>query len=118
MNYNIKLDLQKLTGAFLANLKGKTETKKCLCIPVDEAGLFIGEKGTYLDLVAWAVKEPKEGRTHLLKQSISKEIWENLSEEAKKSQPILGDFKEMQAKGQDVKETIQASCTDDTDLPF
>ena len=118
MNYNIKLDLQKLSGAFLANLKGKTATKKCLCIPVDEAGLFVGEKGTYLDIVAWSVKEPKEGRTHLIKQSIPKEIWDALSDEAKKSQPIIGDFKEMQAKGQEVTTTIDATSAAEDDLPF
>ena len=41
-NFSIKTDLLKLKGAFVTNLKGKTATKRCLIIPVDDAGLFIG----------------------------------------------------------------------------
>lgn len=51
-NFSIKTDLLKLKGAFVTNLKGKTATKRCLIIPVDDAGLFIGEKGVYLNLTA------------------------------------------------------------------
>lgn len=44
-NYSIKTDLLKLQGAFVTNIKGKTTTKRCLCIPIDGSGLFLGEKG-------------------------------------------------------------------------
>lgn len=44
-NYSIKTDLLKLQGAFVTNIKGKTATKKCLCVPIDESGLFLGKQG-------------------------------------------------------------------------
>ena len=45
-NFGIKIDLLKLKGAFMRNLKGQTATKRCLIIPVDECdGIFLGEKG-------------------------------------------------------------------------
>lgn len=44
-NFGIKIDLLKLKGAFMRNLKGQTATKRCLIIPVDECdGIFLGEK--------------------------------------------------------------------------
>lgn len=35
-NIGIKINLQALQGAFLKNLTGKTATKRCLIIPVDD----------------------------------------------------------------------------------
>ena len=56
-NIGIKINLQALHGAFLKNLTGKTATKRCLIIPVDDnPAMFIGEKGTYLNLVGVEVK--------------------------------------------------------------
>lgn len=44
-NFNIRLDLLRLQGAFTRNLKGKTATKRCLIIPIDDnPGMFLGEK--------------------------------------------------------------------------
>lgn len=50
-NFSIKIDCLKLNGAFMRNLQGRTNTKRCLIIPVDECdGMFLGEKGCYLNL--------------------------------------------------------------------
>lgn len=45
-NFSIKEDLLKLKGAFITNFKGRTETKRCLVIPVDDktAGFMSGKK--------------------------------------------------------------------------
>lgn len=43
-NFSIKEDLLKLKGAFITNFKGRTETKRCLVIPVDDSGLYVGGK--------------------------------------------------------------------------
>ena len=43
-NYSIKTDLLKLQGAFVTNIKGKTATKQCLCIPIAVSGLFLGSR--------------------------------------------------------------------------
>ncbi len=47
-NYSIKANLLKIKGAFVTNLKGKTATRRCLVIDIDESGMFLGEKGCYL----------------------------------------------------------------------
>lgn len=44
-NYNINLNLSKLKDSFVVAIKGKTVTKKCLCIPLDSDGVYVGEKG-------------------------------------------------------------------------
>lgn len=52
MNFTAKIDLLRIKGAIVRNLKGATTTKKCLIIPLDESDMFVGEKGIYLNLVA------------------------------------------------------------------
>jgi hypothetical protein len=37
------LNLRALNGAFITNIQGKTEKKRCICIPIDDN--FIVEKG-------------------------------------------------------------------------
>lgn len=73
-NYGIKIDLLKLKGAFMRNLKGANETKRCLILPVDDCdGVFLGEKGCYLNMTAIGLTEPKFKDTHCVKVNIPKE---------------------------------------------
>lgn len=51
-NSSIKVNLLQLKGAFVTNLKGKTATKRCLVIPVDDANIYVGQKGCYLNMTA------------------------------------------------------------------
>ena len=46
-NFGIKIDLLKLKNSFVTNLKGKAATKRCLVIPIDDSGVYLGEKGVY-----------------------------------------------------------------------
>lgn len=71
-NFSIKEDLLKLKGAFITNFKGRTETKRCLVIPVDDSGLYVGEKGVYLNLTAIEMENPQYKETHCIKQSLDK----------------------------------------------
>ena len=53
-DFNLRIDLLKLNGAFLRNLTGKTATKRCIIIPVDDNdAMYIGEKGCYLNVAAF-----------------------------------------------------------------
>ena len=113
-NFSIRLDLQKVPGAFLTKIKGKNETKECLCIPIEDAKLFVGTKGTYLDLAAIEVKEPKYEQTHLIKRSLPKDVYDAMSEEERKEQPIVGNMHELKATTQKITETAEA----EDDLPF
>ena len=74
-NLSIKIDLAKLNGAFIKEIAGRTETKNCLVIPINDASLFQGQKGIYLDLLAREMKDSRYGDTHVLKQSLPKDVY-------------------------------------------
>ena len=123
-NFGIKIDLLKLKGAFLKNIKGKTTTKRCLIIPVDDCdGMFLGEKGCYLNLNAIEMQNPQYNDTNCVKVNISKEQREAMTEEQRNAVPILGGLRPLERK----QETMQVNGTlgadafdpyDGEDLPF
>ena len=83
----LKLNLTQLKHARMKTPKGA----ECIVIPIVENYLFIGEKGIYLDIVGFEVKNPEPGKdTHLLKQSFSKEKLATFTDEQKQSLPIIG----------------------------
>ena len=96
MNKNIKIDLTAFAGSGIINLSGKNgQLKKCLVIPIKDNHLYEGEKGIYADFIAWEMKEKKEnGTTHLVKQSLPKEIRDGLTDLEKKALPIFGDLRD------------------------
>jgi len=121
MNYSVRIDLAKLQGATLMNIKGKTATKRCLLIPVDDADLFVGEKGVYLDAVAWEQREQKYDSTHCVKQSFPKSKMDAMTEEQRRQLPILGSLKPMQQQGgMQPSDTYEATTIAENadDLPF
>lgn len=93
-NFNIKLDLRKLAGAFVTDFKGRTETKRCLVIPIDDAALYEGASGIYLDLTAMEMREPRYSDTHCVKQQFGKDAYKAMTEEQRKAIPILGGMRE------------------------
>ncbi len=96
-NFSIKLNLRKINGASLVNLKGRTATKRCLVIPLDDSGLFEGEKGVYLNMTAIEMSEPSYGDTHFIKVNLDREAYEALTEEERRAIPILGGMHELGA---------------------
>lgn len=121
-NYSISIDLLKIQGAFLRNLKGKTATKKCIIIPVEEhQGLYVGEKGCYLNLTAIEMREPKYCDTHCIKPNLPKDEREAMTEDEQRALPILGGLHAIEAHQQEVGGQVDASTILDTsqdDLPF
>lgn len=121
-NYSIKADLLKIKGAFVTNLKGKTATKRCLCIPVDDSGLFLGEKGCYLNMTAIEMHNPQYGDTHCLKVSYDKEVYDKMTEDERKAQPIIGGLHTLARKQQatvDLMANANPAVVDSyDDLPF
>lgn len=121
-NYSIKLDLLKLKGAAVRNLQGRTATKRCLIIPVDECeGMFLGEKGCYLNLTAIEMREPKYSDTHCIKPDLPKEKREQMTEEEQNAVPIIGGLHaiEKQQATMQVNGTIGADAfATEEDLPF
>lgn len=99
-NYSIKTDLLKLRGAFVTYIKGKTTTKRCLCIPIDESGLFLGDKGCYLNMTAIEMQNPQYSDTHCIKVSLDREVYERMTDEERAAQPIIGGLHELKNKPQ------------------
>lgn len=116
MNLSIKIDLLKLKGASLVNLKGKEATKACIVILVEDRNLYHGEKGVYMDISAFAMKESKYDQTHILKESIAKEAYQAMSDDERKALPIIGSIKELKAQTVQPTETLEPEQHDD--LPF
>ena len=65
-----RINLLKLKNAFVAKLTGKSGQKKnCLVIPLDESGLYAGEKGVYLDTVLVESPNNAFGDSHLREEA-------------------------------------------------
>lgn len=60
---------------------------------IDKASIFHGEKGKYVMLDVVEVKNSQYGDTHFVKQVLSKERYQAMTEEERKKIPILGNMK-------------------------
>lgn len=116
-NYSIKTDLLKVKGAFVTNIKGKNATKRCLCIPIDDSGLFLGKQGCYLNMTAIEMQNPQFIDTHCIKVSYDKEVYEKMTEEEKKAQPIIGGLHRLERK-QEQMQVNGYMTPEGEDLPF
>ena len=132
-NISIKLNLSQLKNV-VREMPGKDGKKiKCLIIPIDENQLFTGEKGIYLDITAIEIKDRSkfsdtQKDTHLLKQSFSKAIYDEMSEEKRTAMPILGNAIQWGRKepepqtSNDLSESAvdqyNANSEEESDLPF
>ena len=118
-NLGIKIDALKFKGAFMRNLTGKTATKRCLIIPVDDnANIFLGEKGCYMNFTAVEVQNPQYGDTHLIKGDIPKEVYEKMSDEERNAQPIFGNVRPIKPREMAVTGSISMDEEQLDDLPF
>lgn len=71
--------------------KGQSGMIKGLFIPVEANHLFEGKDGNfYLDLVAFDLKNATKDQTHLVKQSLPREVREKMSKEELEAMPIIG----------------------------
>lgn len=126
-NYDIKLNALKFKGAGVMSIKGKAQTKRCLVIPIEDNNLFVSAnidgkvKAVYIDLNAYALREPKYEQTHLVKQALSKEVRECMTEEQVKALPILGGLKPFNNTPINAANTCDAPFAqpiENEDLPF
>lgn len=69
--------------------------EQVIIIPIGKNKLFHSERGNvYLDMIGFPLKDPDKDRTHMVKQSRSKEETDKMTEEEKAAIPILGNFKQ------------------------
>lgn len=117
-NYWLKIDLLKLQGACVMNLKGRTQTKRCLVVPIDDSRLYLGEKGIYLDLTAIELQNQQYSDTHCLKQQLSREEYDAMSDEERRALPILGGMRAIERKQQQMSVTNTMDVSENEDMPF
>ena len=126
-----KINLAALPSHKIAKfaVKGSKETIECIVIPIEKNHLYKREKGNvYLDIVAFKLKEPmrdEDGavqQTHLVKQSLSKEIRAAMSDDDKRNQPIIGNLNIFEGGSYQEKEAVPDESisvpADGSDLPF
>lgn len=121
-NLNIRINLARYQNAGVVILQGKTGTKKCLVIPIEENHLYQGNKGVYADFVAWNNDKLSNGNTHLIKQSLSKDVRDAMTDEQRMSQPTFGDVRpmvsEVEQSATEFKGAVMAAADPTDDLPF
>ena len=116
-----KLNLLQL-HAVRKIITGKLGQVECLVIPIEKNKLFVGEKGVYLDLIAFEIDPAKRNTeskdTHLVKQSFSKEVRESMGEEELKSLPILGNLQVWSGAVESEPISSGELQNEEDDLPF
>ena len=116
-NLQVKLNLAGLKHT-VQKMKGANGEVEVLIIPIDANHLYRGEKGMYLDLTAFELKEPKDKNTHLLKQSLPKEVYTVQTDEEKKAMPILGNVLTWDSTGSGSNEPAVQTSTPGQALPW
>lgn len=126
-DFNGKLNLLKLKRAGIMQIQGRTGVLRCLVIPVEDNNIFVTTdennhpKAAYIDLTAWELKNPKYDETHMIKQSLPKEVREKMIDEEKKAIPILGGLKPVIFESQNAASSCAAPIAqtqNSDDLPF
>lgn len=122
-NFGIKIDMQRLQGACLRKMTGRTGvTKTCIIIPIeDNPSLFLGEKGVYLNMTANEQENPQYGDTHYVRGDIPRDLYDRMSDEQRRSYPILGNMRPIQPRQQQVTQTVDMRAPEgqqQDDLPF
>lgn len=107
-NYNLRIALTKLKGAKVMEIEGRTCTKLCVVIPIDnEEGTVVDSyegkidglpttrplDDVQLNLTAFEFKEKRYGQTHGIKAAFSKERLKRMSEEELRNMPFVGNLK-------------------------
>lgn len=108
-------------------IQGRTGVLRCLVIPVEDNNIFVTTdennhpKAAYIDLTAWELKNPKYDETHMIKQSLPKEVREKMTDKEKKAIPILGGLKPVIFESQNAASSCAAPIAqtqNSDDLPF
>jgi len=123
-NIGLKLDLSQLKHV-IQKKKGKSGDVECLVIPIEANNLFKGKEtedgaSVYLDLIAFPLREVKDYATHLVKQSLPKDVREKMSKEELNDMPILGNLKTNIGGGSSAPNNAAAGkvLDESDDLPF
>lgn len=123
-----KINLAALPSHKIVKVNVGGEPVDAILIPIAKNNLFLSDKGNvFMDLVLFENKEPlkdKDGliiQTHMIKQSLPKDVREKQTKEEKMNQPIIGSACIIGNFVRDEKPAIQdedVSVPEEDDLPF
>lgn len=93
-DYRVTVNLSAIRGCVVVNLpsiKGQPGGK-AICLPLGADAIYCGEKGIYLDVMAWSLKAGSQyGNTHILKASLP----QSATEADRQANPIIGNLRPM-----------------------
>lgn len=106
-NFNIKIELDRIPGAKIMDIKGDVATRRCIVIPIDnERGTVIDEYKKFdpglgamtskplehVQLLATAYESANQnfGSSHYIKPQVSREYFERMSETQVRGLPFIG----------------------------
>lgn len=112
------VNLAAFQGATILQ-SGKNKDVECILIPI-AMNHFIrtAEGAVYVDLTGYELKNKVEGKknTHIVKQSLPKDVYSAMSEEEKQAMPIVGNH--VVWAGQSSPAATAPVASDPDDLPF
>ena len=116
-NIKLKLDASKIQGAFRYTIQGKTSSKECLCIPIDN--FFQGKNGAlYIDFTGYDANG-RFGQLYSIKQSLSADKYKALTPEQRRAIPFCGDIRSAAQAPAEVKAFVNDfNQSVEGDLPF
>jgi hypothetical protein len=117
-NISIKINLTQFKSVLMPLPNKNGVLLNCVVLPIEANHFFKGEKGVYCDLIAFELKQKKEGikDTHSIKQSFSKEFLEALSQDEKNNLPFIGGLIVWDENSASEKPVIELK--EDDGLPF
>ena len=117
-NISIKINLTQFHSVIKPMPTQSGKIVDCVVLPIELNHFFKGEKGVYADLIAFELKQKKEGikDTHSIKQSFSKDYLEALSQEEKNALPFIGGLVVWDENPASEKPPVVQK--EDDDLPF
>ena len=100
--------------------QGQSGKVKGMFIPYEANHIFVSEKGSkFVDLIFFEMKEKKDYATHMIKQSFPKDVRDAMSDEEKKSTPILGNLNMNESRSSEQSGAASSQVfTPTDDLPF
>jgi hypothetical protein len=119
-NISIKINLTQFQAVVKPMPNKIGEMVDCVILPITKNHFFKGEKGVYVDLIAFERKDKKDGikDTHSIKQSFPKEFFEGLTQEEKNSMPYIGGLIVWDENPTSSEKPIVTQSADDDGLPF
>lgn len=130
MNFTGKINLLKLDSTGIVVINGKSGSKKCVVIPIEENDIFVSidestgkAKVAYLGINMWHNNNEtgldQYGNSHSVKQSFSQQYRESKSEEEMRNKPFLGNMKPLETSNNISRiSSPMADVADNDDLPF